>query len=192
MSIPFKEPSHRPVEAHRDADDDAGDAVEVRRLRKCSGPQHDRCGHRGANVPELVPAKDFRAMIVMERPNDAVDQDVPEKAGDCRWPGVFVGDRLSADQRLDADQDPDQTTSNQGDHVDDERRSPRLGDVPNLRIGPSRKHERYSRHDEKQNVSAVVQRITDECSTIGQIDRHDFDNHHADLNQQGEEPLSPS
>lgn len=120
MSIPFKEPSHRPVEAHRDADGDAGDAVEVRRLRKCSGPQHDCCGHRGANVPELVPAKDFRAMIVMKRPNDAVDQDVPEKAGDCGWPGVFVLDWLEMMKRLHANHDPDEAARDQRNDIHDE------------------------------------------------------------------------
>lgn len=117
MSIPFKEPGHRPVEAHRGADGDAGDAVEVRRLRKGSGPQHDRCGHRGTNVPELVPAKDFRAVIVMERTNDAVDQDVPEETSDCRWPGVFVLDWLEMMQRLHANHDPDEAAHHQRDDI---------------------------------------------------------------------------
>lgn len=104
MSITFEEPGHRPVETHRDANRNTGDAVELRNVDPRSGPEGNRRGRRGTDVPELVPAEDFRTVVVPEGSDDAVDQDIPDQAGDRGWPGVFVVHRLVVVKRFEADE----------------------------------------------------------------------------------------
>ncbi len=138
-----------------------------------------------------MPAEDFRAVVVMERTNDAVDQDVAEQARDRGRPSVVIVDRLETMQGFDANHNPEEATQDQRDHVDHERCASCFHNLSRLRVPLGREHERYSRHDEKQYVGAVVERVADERSTIGVIDGNDLDHHHADLNQQREQPLSP-
>ncbi len=42
MSVALEEPDHWPVQAHRDADADAGDAIELRDVDARTGPESNR------------------------------------------------------------------------------------------------------------------------------------------------------